>query len=331
MRTVRRQSSDGQSSCNSTISANSMLRILDQLKSKSCRQSTNSNYLSIWRSFNKFVIRLDVKPDKWEDRVSLFIAHLIDNGIQSSTIKSYVSAIKKVLTVDGYDWSDKLIELNTLIKACKLVNDRVKTRLPIKGNLLELLLFEVERRWAGKQIYLKTMYKVLFSIAYYGLFRIGELCKSRYADHTIHACNVHVGVNKEKILVILFTSKKHGLETYPQKVKITSSQAGSSTSHLFRNFCPFQLMQNYMLLCEGYDTTDELFFLLRDRTPVTVEMVRAELRILLHKLGLDPALYDTHSFRAGRSVDMVHFGCSIEEVKRVGRWHSNAVYHYLKF
>ena len=120
-----------------------MQNILDNLKTRSCRDSTNSTYLSIWRNFNNFVIKLDTKPSKWEDRVSLFLAHIIDGGAQSATVKSYVSAIKKILVLDGYQWDDKAILLSTLTHACRLVNDRVMTRLPICCGLLELLLFEV--------------------------------------------------------------------------------------------------------------------------------------------------------------------------------------------
>ena len=86
----------------STISAQSMRGILEKLKYSSHRQSTSKNYLSIWQRFNQFVIKLDVKPNMWEDRVSLFIAHLIEQGLKSTTVKSDVSAIKKTLVTDGY-------------------------------------------------------------------------------------------------------------------------------------------------------------------------------------------------------------------------------------
>ena len=107
------------SSTSSTISTNSMKLILERLKSQSCRKSTNQTYLNIWRNFNNFVIHLDVKPDKWEDRVSLFLAHMIDKGLQSSSVKSYVSAIKKILVIDSYPWDDNAILLSTLTRACR--------------------------------------------------------------------------------------------------------------------------------------------------------------------------------------------------------------------
>ena len=73
------------------------------------RDSTSKTYLSIWRQFNKFLVQLDNKPKFWEDRATLFIGYLIDKGMQSATVKSYVSAIKKTLVMDGYEWDENLV------------------------------------------------------------------------------------------------------------------------------------------------------------------------------------------------------------------------------
>ena len=112
---------------------------------------------------------MDVKPGLWENRVSLFGAYLVEKGVQSSTLRSYVSGIKRTLIDDGYDWADKKILLTTLTWACKVINDRVKTRLPIRRNLLEILVFELERL-LDEQPYLEMLYKALFLLSYYGLF-----------------------------------------------------------------------------------------------------------------------------------------------------------------
>ena len=104
-----------------------MERIVESLMQRQHRDSTSKTYLSVWRQFNKFVIDLDRKPDLWEDRATLFIGYLIDRGMQSTTVKSYVSAIKKTLVMDGYDWNDKLVLVRSLAQSCKIVNDTVQT------------------------------------------------------------------------------------------------------------------------------------------------------------------------------------------------------------
>ena len=208
-----------------------MQRIVNTLLQKQHTDSTSQTYLSVWRQFNKFVIGLDVKPHLWEDRTTLFIAHLIDRGMQSSSVKSYVSAIKKTLLMDGYEWDDNLVLVRSLAKACRVVNDTVRTRLPIHCGLLEVLLFEVQRDFAASnQLYLEVLYKTLFAISYYGLMRIGEITKS---PHVLQARNVHLAMNKDKLLLILYSSKTHHKGCKPQKLKLlqtgTQNQVTIST------------------------------------------------------------------------------------------------------
>ena len=184
----------GSTSNSSRISTREIQLIIEKLKGQSHRSSTQWNFLGVWRQFNKFVIRLDVKPNRWEDRVTLFMGYKIDQGMQSSTVKSYVSAIKKVLVEDGYPWDDQRVLIWSLTNACKIINNRVHTRLPIQCSLLELVLFEVQRIYGLKgEIYLKILYKALFAIAYYGLIRISEVTLS---EHVVKAKDVHPALNK---------------------------------------------------------------------------------------------------------------------------------------
>lgn len=150
------------SSGSSKISAKYMESVIQRLLYQQNRKSTARTYLSVWHKFNDFLVQLDKKPKFWEDRTTLFIAYMIEKGCQSSTVKSYVSAIKKMLVNDGYEWQDKYILLSSLTKACKLKNDCVKVRRPIKCSMLETILFEVQRIYKKRfQHYLEVMYKAL--------------------------------------------------------------------------------------------------------------------------------------------------------------------------
>ena len=121
------------SSDSSRISRLDMNRILEKLKCTQIRDSTKRNYKAVWKLFNQFLIRLDEWPSAWEDRVSLFGAYMVEQqGIQSSTLKSYVSAIKHLLLLDGYDWNDDKVLLTVLVRASKLVNDKLHMCMPIK-------------------------------------------------------------------------------------------------------------------------------------------------------------------------------------------------------
>ena len=88
----------------------------------------------------------------------------------------------------------------------------VCTWAPIHIDLLERMCFEVERLFKY-QFYLEKLYKAVLCLGYYGLLRVGEMALS---PHVIKAKDVHVGTNKEKILVLLFSSKTHSVADTPQ-------------------------------------------------------------------------------------------------------------------
>ena len=127
----KRKRSISSASSSTSYSARSLNMIMEKLKCANSKESTKKTYLAIWRNFNNFIIKLDVKPQYWEERTAMFLAHLAEGGAQSSTLKSYVSAIKRILTDDGYVWNDNMVLLSSLTKGCKLINDKVRVRLPI--------------------------------------------------------------------------------------------------------------------------------------------------------------------------------------------------------
>ena len=140
-----------------------------------------------------------------------------------------MSAIKNIVKTDKYQWDNDRATITALTQACRIINDRVATCLPIQRSLLNLILFEIERL-SKNQFYLETLYKAMIALEYYGLFRIRELT---YSTHVMKAVNVHIATNKEKILIILYSSKMHSLANRPQKVKITSMGDEQCI------FCPF--------------------------------------------------------------------------------------------
>ena len=212
----------------------------------------------------------------------MFLGFLISKGIQSATIKSYLSAIKKILVADKYKWDDSRVLISALTKACRLVNDTVYTRLPIQCGFLEQILFELERIFQD-QWYLEIMYKTLFILGYYGLMRVGEVTDS---PHVLKAKDANIAVNKEKILLILYSSKTHDRSKHPQQIKITSNRSERSGAYRKRHFCPFKVFDQYRKLRGDYVNNHDNFFVFRDGTPVTAENARKTLKLAISRIGL---------------------------------------------
>ena len=241
----RKSSKSSGSTTSSSISSKELKRIIHKLELSRLRSLTRQNYLNIWRIFNNFILQLDRKPDNWEDRLLLFVGYLVKEEKQSQTIKSYISAVKAVLKENRIRLNEDKYILSALTRACKLENDIVLLRFLIHKQLLAVLLKGINRKFIGKkagsqQPYLATLYNALFTTAYFGMFRVGELTKSQ---HTLKAKDVLIGQNKLKLLFTLHPSKTHGKGDKPQMIKISADYNDSSTK---TSICPFQLISNYL-------------------------------------------------------------------------------------
>ena len=307
--------------------------ILDKLKCARVKDSTRNNYYGIWKNFNKFYLRLDWKPTSWEDSIVLYIGFLINTNKSSQTLRSYLSALRVVLLEDGYELKEDKFLLSALTCACKLKNDVFLARMPIRKGMLKVLLKEVEQLFLQKlnQPYLAGLYQAFLSTAYFGLFCIGVLTKS---PHAVAVKDMHIGRNKRKILFVLRSSKTHGKHMLPQTIKITSCRIQNSTQFTEDtpcdlDWCPFQMLHHYISLHPGYISLEEQFFIFADHSPVKPEHFRHVLHVSLTSAGFDANNFSVHSLRIGKASDLLKCEVSIESIKCLGRWKSNAVFRYL--
>ena len=307
---------------------------MNKLKYESVRDSTRRNYYSVWKTFNQFFIRLDIKSPTWEERLTLFVAHLVETHHRFQTCKSYILAIKKILREDGVELSEDKCLLVSITRACKLKNDRVIARLPIQKGLLELLMKWTEDYFSSlNQEYLCTLYCTLLVTAYYGMFRVGEVTSG---THPVRVTDIKVGHNKNKILFILRSSKTHGKDAKPQLIKIASRMKSNLAVPRFPyhgNFhtCPYYWLRRYTQARPGFAEWSEPFFIFGDHSPVKPRHFRSTLHLILQWEGLDPSLYNTHSLRIRRSFDLLALGVEISMIQALGRWKSNIVFKYLSF
>ena len=190
-----------------------------------------------------------------------------------------------------------------------------------------MLIFELERVFSNNgQQYIQLLYKTLFAFAYYGLMRVSEI---ELSDHVVKARDVHLATTK-KIRIMLYSSKTHDQRMRPQKIIITANKIEKTGHYLKRYFCPIKLTKQYMAWRGDYDDDRELFFISHDKTPVTAEHAKSVLKQALSNLGLNPLNYGIHSFRVGRTLDLIKYGYTLEEVKHMGRWCSNTIYKYIR-
>ena len=151
-------------------------------------------------------------------------------------------------------------------------------------------MVEVEKFY-DQQPYLSCLFETIYSTAYFSLLRIGEIAKS---PHMILARNTHIGVNKNKILFILTSSKTHTKGDHPQKVKITSTPTRRAYNHT-RHCCPFTLLKQYIAARPQSKSDEEQFFIFSDNTSITPAHIYSNFKTIIIRLGFDPVNYCFHS------------------------------------
>ena len=134
--TNKRKKNSKTSSTSSRLSTVEIQHIVEDLKQQQHRDSTKYNYYAVWKGFNEFFVHLDIKPRAWENRLILYVGHLIHCKKQSATVCSHVSAVKAMLKMNNVKITEDQYVLASLTRACRLKNDQVRTRLPIRKGML---------------------------------------------------------------------------------------------------------------------------------------------------------------------------------------------------
>ena len=93
--------------------------------------------------------------------------------------------------------------------------------------------------------------------------------------------------------------------------------------------CP---VMAYRIMCEKVRVIDTkpLFSLSRNNY-ITYSKFQIKMRQLIEKIGLDPEVFSTHSFRRGGATFAFKSGVSSELIQLHGDWKSDAYKNYLTF
>lgn len=323
MKTFIQQGSCSTSQEPAKISLQLFQRVVDRLHNADVEWSTKAIYYRVWCLFNRFLLCFDDLPTTWEEKLVLFAAFNVEIGNAPATISSYMSGIRYMLRHDGIEVSNVSCKLASIIRACKISNDEVSVRRPIRKKLLRLILQAVEKRFYKKgQIFLARLYKAMLVAGYYGYLRVGEMTKGR---HNIKENDMCIAVNKSKAVLLIRTSKTQKKGTRPTKVEILPDLEDRGSK-----WCPVKILQDYCDIKNKRGVLGETFFTMLDGCQISSGMFRGMLRRALKDNNMEKHLYNSHSLRAGRATDKFKWGTHVEKIKREGRWASNAVYKYFK-
>ena len=233
----------------------------------------------------------------------------------ASSIKTSISAISSIHNLlFGSDPAKSFLIVRSLKGLDKLAKER-STLLPISKLLLasiisHLDLLDIPRfdRFAAK---------ALFTLAYKGCFRIGELVISDSGQHSARIENFSIiSTPSGKELKISLPSYKH----HAAPALIVIKQSCHET-------CPILHLEKYLSIRPH---RPGLLFINKYGIPYARPQVAELLKKVLRQLVPNPWRYNTHSFRIGRTSDLVSQGVPESILQQVGRWRSLAYRKYFR-
>lgn len=246
-----------------------------------------------------------------------FVAYLSTQEMAPSTVKSYLSGISFKCKLNGFADVTQFFIVKKMISGLSRLNDRVDSRLPISPELLVKIIQTLPLVCSSS--YESALFAALFSVAYYGFLRVGELVVANKSDfgHALLAHNVSVCDSQDMVQIKLPHSKT---DQMGKGVVISLTSNESLT-------CPVYLVKQYLSLRKQLPG---VFFCHVNSSPVTRFQFSSVLRKSLNAVGVRSERYKSHSFRVGAATFAAMQGFSEEKIKELGRWESRAFKNYIR-
>ena len=267
-------------------------------------------------AFNKFRNGCSLK-ENWPAPVShitYFIANCFEKGYAAATITTYIAGIGFYHKING--WTDPLNSflIKKLLEGCRRLRPQADTRAPVTLGILEKILSVLASICYSH--YETTLFKAVFVLAYYGLFRVSELVYTEKGGQPLTAKDLLVENDGRGLLVTIRASKT---SRKPVIIRIPQERAPNS--------CPIQLISEYLKM---RPQSSEILFVHSNGLPLTRYQFSAVLKKATMALSLSAGTFKTHSFRIGRATQLAIEGVSEDKIRVMGRWKSDAYKTYIR-
>lgn len=241
--------------------------------------------------------------------VVAFAAYLYEKGYAPSTIASHFSAISYYHKLSGLiDPADSFI-VRKLLQGARKLSPAADSRLPITKDILIRLIDSVT--FVTHLPYHQALLAAMFSLAFYAFLRVGEITGS--TSNVLLFNQITITSN---VIYIRFTHFKHHCGT---PVTIIVNPASKP--------CPVALLHRYLTL---RGSSPGPLFILPGQNYLSRRYFTSMLHVALTYLGLNTALYKSHSFRIGAATHAALLGLSDPEIQALGRWKSGAFKKYIR-
>lgn len=253
-----------------------------------------------------------------------FVASMVKQGLQHSTIKSYLSAVRHLqISVGGGDpRMGGMPQLELVVRGSKKEKAKGQklTRLPITPAILLRMRAVWEKEtlgWDGVMLWAACC------LGFFGFLRSGELVAPADGefDPGQHLSFADVSVDNRSHPTVLAVQIKQS-KTDPFRQGTTIFMGRTDTA-----LCPVAAVLAFMAM---RGPGEGPLFRFQDNRPLTRQRLVAAICAALAEAGLKPENYAGHSFRIGAATTAAACGLPIATIKSLGRWRSEAYQLYIR-
>lgn len=237
-----------------------------------------------------------------------FISDLFIKGTAGSSITSIISGLSYFHKIRNISDASQAFTIRQLLISVRKQQPSIDHRHPISEGLLRKLCDSMPS--LATSSFEACLFRTMFLTAFNFALRVGEITDS------VHNIPLEQIVITPAEVTVCFKSFKHA----PHHPGTHTVLASSSP------YCLVRALNLYLSLrgsCPG-----PLFRL--HGKPVSRNLFATTLRCLLQQVGEHHSNFNTHSFRIGAATSWANKGLSDIQIKRMGRWRSDAVIRYIR-
>lgn len=296
--------------------------IQDNSKSDRTRIAAKKNYKKCAEFFNRYDFELFdaekgsyiIKTPLNSEHIIFFISSLVQDGKSIATIKQAVSNICTLHLMQGFP-NPQNKKVTEFLKGAKVTINRTEKQ--AKGMTIQDIergLQNIEQELLEGSIteMRAKRDKAILLLGFFGCFRRSELCDLHINDSTTAKCFVRDHLKGIEVVMKQF---KHSTET-----KYKSIPANPASK-----LCPVAAVRNWIMeVKKQVSTPSNVFVSIHRSGKIKGKKLNGQTIGVLVKKYCGPE-FSGHSLRVGFAQTARDSGASIEDIKRMGNWVTDAM------
>ena len=225
-----------------TIPATQLAEDLTNILKSALANSTLQSYKRSWLVYRSYLAEVMLKQviSLPQDPivVALFVAFLHRRGLKATSIASYMSAIGYAHKLASVSDPTQSAVFQKAVMSLKSKGHSLDTRSPITLSVLQTLIDSLSL--ASFPNFDKAFVQAVMTVAFYGLFRIGELLATTGGAAQFRVIQLRDVKFSIQGMVIVVCNYKHNHRGATPSIPIAAQQ--------FPNPCPVQSLQEFLKL-----------------------------------------------------------------------------------